>query len=492
MENLNVALLVRKSRTDIEQERKALERGEKYDTLKRHRTELLRVARSRNYNIMDIFEEVVSGDTIEARPEFQKLLKNVENRKYDAVLIIDVDRLSRGNKKEQGLIEDIFAKSDTLIITPSEIIDLNTEGGAFTADVKGFIARAEYRMIKKRLKEGKKRSVTEGKDLSRFQPYGYSKDIQTKKLIPNEYADNARMIFELYDKIGTINGLIKELHSLGINSPTGKPYWHKKSLQRVLTNKKYIGYMFHFKDSINYTEIPNAHTPLISEELFERVNGKLSKLKDTKENRKYDLANPFAGISKCGLCNKALKFARLKYNYMMCENKACNNKMIRFDDYEHVFIEKLEDILKSITVNISTLQDTTDNIRFLENALKDIEKEKAELAIRENNLYVYLENNTYTPDIFKIRLDQLNKERSELLERETNILQKIEYEKQLKTKIHDVAPTIRNALEIYHISSAKQKNRILKAFVREVRTIKEISNRYDKSFTMDIILHNIE
>ena len=50
---------------------------------------------------------------------------------------------------------------------------------------------------------------------------------------------NAKMIFELYDKIGTINGLIKELNILGINSPTGKPYWHKKSLQRVLTNKKY-------------------------------------------------------------------------------------------------------------------------------------------------------------------------------------------------------------------------------------------------------------
>lgn len=491
MNNLDVALYVRKSRADIEQERKALERGETYDTLKRHRTELLRLARNRNYNILDIFEEVVSGDTISARAEIQKLLENVKNGHYDAVLVIDYDRLGRGNKKDQGIIEDTFEETNTLIITPNEIIDLNTEEGMFKADTKSFISRMEYRQIKKRMKEGKKRSVTEGKDLSRWQPYGYSKEPSTKKLIPNEYADNARMIFELYDKIGTINGLIDELYNLGIKSPKGKPIWAKKSIQRVLTNKKYIGYMFHFKDSISYTEIPNAHTPLISEELFNRVNDKLSKLKDTKENKNYELANPFAGISKCGLCGRALKFARLKYNYMMCEYKTCDNKMIRFDDYERVFLEKLEDILKSITVDVSALKDTTDKIDILEKALEEIEKEKSELATRENNLYLYLENNTYTPEVFKMRLDQLNKERSELLERETNIIQKIEYENQLKTKLHDVAPTIKNALEIYHIASPKQKNRILKSFVKEVRTIKEVSNRYDKSFQMDIILHDI-
>ena len=71
---LTIAIYLRKSRSDIEEEKKALARGEVYDTLQRHRKELLNFARKNKLKILDIFEEVVSGDTIESRPEVQKLL----------------------------------------------------------------------------------------------------------------------------------------------------------------------------------------------------------------------------------------------------------------------------------------------------------------------------------------------------------------------------------------------------------------------------------
>ena len=92
-------------------------------------------------------------------------------------------------------MDEVFAETDTLIITPYETIDLNTEEGQFKADTKGFISRMELRQIKKRLKEGKKRSISEGKDVSNKQPYGYSKDRDTKKLVPNEYAPFVKLIF---------------------------------------------------------------------------------------------------------------------------------------------------------------------------------------------------------------------------------------------------------------------------------------------------------
>ena len=52
----------------------------------------------------DIYREIVSGDTISARPEMQRLLRAVEAGIYGAILCVDVDRLARGDSIDQGII----------------------------------------------------------------------------------------------------------------------------------------------------------------------------------------------------------------------------------------------------------------------------------------------------------------------------------------------------------------------------------------------------
>lgn len=194
---LTIAIYLRKSRSDIEEEKKALARGEVYDTLQRHRRELLTFARKNKLKIVDIFEEVVSGDTIEARPEIKKLLENAKTNKYDAVLVIAYDRLGRGDKMDQGLIERTFKKSDTLIITPKQTIDLNDEQGEMQADFEGFLARMEYRKIKGRLRDGKIRAIKEGRNISAAAPIGYYVDDDQKLAINENEVHIPRMVFGL-------------------------------------------------------------------------------------------------------------------------------------------------------------------------------------------------------------------------------------------------------------------------------------------------------
>ena len=106
---LVVAIYLRKSRSDIEDEKKALARGEVYDTLQRHRKELLTFARKNKLKIVDIFEEVVSGDTIEARPEVQSLLENAKNGKYDGVSNGKIKTYSECYKEHgQNVCEDVL------------------------------------------------------------------------------------------------------------------------------------------------------------------------------------------------------------------------------------------------------------------------------------------------------------------------------------------------------------------------------------------------
>ena len=483
---LRVALYVRKSRADIEQEKKAAERGETYDTLKRHRNELLRLAKRNNYQIIEIYEEIVSADTIEARPEMQRLMEDVKAYKYDAVLVIDYDRLGRGDKKDQGEIDEVFADTDTLIITPHEIIDLNTEEGQFKADTKGFISRMEYRQIKKRLKEGKKRSTSEGKDVSNKQPYGYDKDPITKKLVPNDYAPFAKLIFELYDEIGTLHGVCEELYRIGIPTKEGKERWNYQTLKRMMKNRKYIGTMFFNKTKIrDYEETPNAHTAIIDEELFNRVNKKLLEVNDHKTNKVYSLQNPFATVGICGICKNKTKLHNLKYKYIRCSNYHCDNKFIRFEDYEQKFLLKLKDILASIEIDTEKVNKQDSKIETFQSQLNLLYAEEEKLNKREKNIYINFEEELYSKEVFKQRLDELNQEKDELQLKIKSLIEIIEYEKSQMDRVTNIAPTIRNVLDVYSLSNPEQKNRLIKSFIKEIVTHKPYKF---KDFEMHIIL----
>src|SRR5690625_2399565 len=95
----NYAIYLRKSRADQELE----ERGEG-ETLARHRRVLLSLGKKLNINISKIYEEVVSGESIDNRPEVQQLLKDVEDGYWDGILVMEVERLARGDTIDQGII----------------------------------------------------------------------------------------------------------------------------------------------------------------------------------------------------------------------------------------------------------------------------------------------------------------------------------------------------------------------------------------------------
>src|SRR5690606_23147792 len=113
------------------------------ETLAKHKKTLMRVAKQLNLNIIRIREEIVSGESLLHRPEMQELLKEVDRGEYDAVLVVDMDRLGRGNMQEQGLILETFRRTDTKIITPAKTYDLNNESDEFMSEVNALFARRE-------------------------------------------------------------------------------------------------------------------------------------------------------------------------------------------------------------------------------------------------------------------------------------------------------------------------------------------------------------
>ena len=114
------AIYLRKSRADLEFENEI-------DTLIKHEKTLKEFAEKHNLEIGAIYREVVSGDTIASRPQMQKLLADVEQGMYEGVLVMEVERLARGDTIDQGIVAQAFKFSNTKIITPIKTYDPNNE-----------------------------------------------------------------------------------------------------------------------------------------------------------------------------------------------------------------------------------------------------------------------------------------------------------------------------------------------------------------------------
>ena len=161
-------IYLRKSRMDMEAEA----RGEG-ETLARHRTTLLALARRMGLEIGAIYEEIVSGETIAARPQMQRLLSEVEAGQWEGVLVMEVERLARGDSIDQGIVAQAFKYSGTKIITPAKTYDPANEFDEEYFEFGLFMSRREYKTIKRRMVAGRIASVKEGKYMGKTDPYGY-------------------------------------------------------------------------------------------------------------------------------------------------------------------------------------------------------------------------------------------------------------------------------------------------------------------------------
>ena len=85
-------MYLQKSRMDTDFEEVSME-----ETLSRHKKILNDFCKARKLNVVEVLEEVVSGESLSARPKMQRLLELVRTGLYAGVICIDLERLSRGS-----------------------------------------------------------------------------------------------------------------------------------------------------------------------------------------------------------------------------------------------------------------------------------------------------------------------------------------------------------------------------------------------------------
>ena len=491
---MQYAIYLRKSRADLEAESKG--EGE---TLSRHEHILTDLANQKGLKIGKIYKEIVSGETIEARPQMQKLLSDVKERMWEGVLVVEVERLARGETMDQGIVANAFKISNTKIITPMKVYDPNNEFDEEYFEFGLFMSRREYKVINRRLQRGRIQSVNEGKYVGSIAPFGYDRiKIKGDKgytLKPNTEANTVKIIYDLYAYNGfSINEIAKKINEMGLK-PRKKDKWSVSSIKDILSNPVYIGKVKWNARKVekvyknekliktrprnkDFILVEGLHKPIIDIKTWKIVAHK-RKINETTVTHGNEVKNPLCGLVICKKCGRTM--LRKPYSnsgkeaILYCPNPNCDNISVKMHLVEDKVLQALKlwlndykfDYLNEIeNTNLSRTASAINTIKTLEAEYK---KEKEKLG----KIYNFLEDGTYTKDMFKARYEAVKQN----LGRISDLI--IEYKTQLKNDESSVKENlynvhkISNIMDIYSLLQTQEdKNNFLKIMLSKVTYLK--------------------
>ena len=478
---ISVAIYLRKSRDEDNESRDV--------TLARHEKLLLEYCERNDLHIKKIYKEVVSGESIAARLEMQRLLLDISAGKYDGVVCIELERLSRGNQVDQAEILEVFKKTGTKIYTLNKVYDFSTDNEIDEEffEFGLFMSRREYKVICRRLARGRSAALLEGYYTGSSLPYGFYKEKRGKGyvLIPNESeAKIVRLIFDLYINGSGISEIARYLDDNGIRPRIASAFCTTR-IRQILENKTYIGYLKIQNKKISEEWTRGKHDPLIDPEIFNLAQEKL-RSGESRIIKDRTPRNPLTGLVKCSVCGKSMILHHSKgVFYLKCKAFKCSTVSSKLDLIEAQVIEELKKELTGFKYYLDNQADEDrrkseyrlNEIRIIEQAIK--KKEKA-----LNSCCELLEDGVYTREQYFKRVNLLTEER-DALKANLETLRAISDDK--SETIRSTVPILEKCIDQYYGLSIPDRNKVLKSFIDKiVYTRKDSTSR--APFSLEIYL----
>lgn len=499
------AVYLRKSRADM-----ALEQVTREDTLGRHKSLLVELAQQKQLHIAAYYEEIVSGESIAARPEMQRLLQDIYQQKYCGVLVVEVERLARGDTKDQGIVADAFKYTGTRIITPTKTYDPDNEFDEEYFEFGLFMSRREYKTISRRMEQGKIAAVKEGNYIAAQRPYGYqiikpAKKLRTLEEYPPE-ADYVRLIYHWFTEEKISAGEIaRRLTAMGVPTYTGQGEWSHSTITEILHNPVYTGVVrwkyrpisktvnqqgdiCHQRNRSKNKEgmvlAPGKHPALISNQLFAAAQHRFDE-QPSRVPLKKTMINPFAGLIYCKSCHRALFYHQTEKSpgtrprIAHRASASCKVKSCFYDDLMITVIEALQQHIMDFPCTCPAAADSSQQQQA---AIAAMEHQLSLINRRITQLFDYLERQLYSEEEFRQRKQLLTKQQE-------NIQRQLHQLESSPLPVLEASPSwlFSQALEqLKHPLVAPQdKNKLLKTIIKRI----EYSRIDEQSFLLDIYLH---
>lgn len=336
-------------------------------------------------NIQFFVDDGWSGTNFE-RPDFQRMIAEVDAGNVATIIVKDMSRLGRDYLKVGYYTEIAFPDADVRFIAINNGVDSDSQTDSDFTPFLNIINEWYAKDTSKKVRSVFRSKGQSGKPLCTNPPYGYVKDPADKLhwIVDAEAAETVRLIFKL-----CINGLgptqiAKELTKLQIENPVahGKrngytipakqdyedPYfWRTSTVARMLSRQEYLGHTINFKtrrksykqkkqlknDPSEWQIFENTHEAIIGEEIFSIVQRiREGKRRPTRMGEMHMLS----GLVFCGDCGNKMYHVRCKdwehsQEYFTCatyrkQRGGCTSHQIKTEILEQIVLAQLQSIIR--------------------------------------------------------------------------------------------------------------------------------------------------
>lgn len=366
----------------------------------------------------EIYEEYIdagySGGNLD-RPAIQKLIKDVKN--YEAVVITQLDRVSRDTRDTLYLVRDVFDKHDVAFISMKDNLDTSTSTGALFLTLLSAVAEFERSTIRERMLSGKVGRAKSGKPMSwTVDPFGYRYVDDTYEIIPIE-SDIVKEMFDYYAHTGSITSVVTMLNRKGHIAK--EVPWSYRTVKMVLMNPIYIG-----KNRYQGEVYDGNHEPIITKDLFDKVQDLIDQGRRKSSNpRPFEAKYLLSGLIRCGECGAPMMMmmGRVRKDgtrpmYYRCKSNKkyigagkdyyhldCDNTSHKLDDLEFYAMAQIEKLRIEPQSIAEVSDDNSERIKLFE---QEIDKLNEQLY-RVLDLYV---SGSYPREILDDKRDRINEQ----------------------------------------------------------------------------------
>ena len=422
----------------------------------------------------NIYREVVSGETIDERVEIKKVFHRLEKEDIDVLLVVEPQRISRGDMLDCGRVVQILKYTNTLITTITKTYDLNNkfDKEIFEAQLLQGNKYLEYQ--KEIMDRGKQLSLREGKYIGSTPPFGYDKKALDRGFMlikDKEEAPIVETIFDLFVDEGLSTKEVSNYLNKHEMKPRKNDLWNYEMVRHVLKNEVYYGELAWGKRPVvkrlidgeinkyrpapdDYMLVRGQQEAIVTKEKWDMAQEKIRNHRSSHCGSSRELQNPLAGLVFCKKCGYSL--VRVK------NRRSKNDKRKRVRKYK----------IDKVAVN-KLIRDAKEK-KGLE--YKDISKF---LGVTNHQVFSWFGPNidkVYFPDIFSEKWYELKF----LLEIETD-----EYDKQILTYIdpqplNDTFMCSNQNCDMVSCNLQKLEKQILEDLRTELKNFKYYVDNYEE------------
>lgn len=198
------------------------------------------IQKNPHWQFVAVYYDTASGLRINRRPGYQQLLQDCKRKKIDLILVKSLSRFGRDTAETIKQVRRLKCMNIGVYIETGGINTLTTSDSI--VDQLAALDQAESQSRSENIKFGIRHRMRSGKTLLNHTRFlGYTKGPDGILQIVPEEAEIVQKIFDLYVQGNGVRKIKKYLESHGIKTVTGKSEWSTSTIDRMLSNEKYIG-----------------------------------------------------------------------------------------------------------------------------------------------------------------------------------------------------------------------------------------------------------